>query len=68
MYAIRSYYARFLKSQVDTLHSIVTVDELSHGSSELTMPVRGAQDIAFLQYTSGSTGRPKGVVLSYNFV
>lgn len=28
-------------------------------------PIRGSDDIAFLQYTSGSTGTPKGVALSH---
>ncbi len=57
--------ARLLKSQLEKLHSIVTVDELAATGGTLAGPALGPGDIALLQYTSGSTGKPKGVVLTH---
>ncbi len=57
--------ARLLKSHVETLHSMITVQELSVTCEDYAGPVMQPENIAFLQYTSGSTGTPKGVVLTH---
>jgi 1-acyl-sn-glycerol-3-phosphate acyltransferase len=57
--------ARLLGAQVEGLHSVVTVQELSSGGEAYAAPTLQPEDIAFLQYTSGSTGTPKGVILTH---
>ena len=56
---------RFLRSQVETLQSVVTVADLTATHGTATRHVVQPEDITLIQYTSGSTGTPKGVILTH---
>jgi 1-acyl-sn-glycerol-3-phosphate acyltransferase len=57
--------AQLLRAQLEGLHSVRTVTDLSVPDVPPVAPGLSASDIAFLQYTSGSTGDPKGVILTH---
>jgi nonribosomal peptide synthetase DhbF len=50
------------------LAPVLDIDRLTAGDGEVSLPVSGAHDPAYIIYTSGSTGRPKGVVVSHGAV